>query len=195
MKENWLCCGEDITTYTRWYVLNSTSHWHLVSTWDNIVQRKLCELRMNINLEAVLRRGYLCCPCLSDLQCLQRDFTTLSVNSGYCCWFNDGSLVRHCICRMPHNVILQSDWFAKISGILHNAVNTILPGSFSWGWSLGCETRHNAYQLHPGSSLHELHPRPSSHDIFPGNRPLLTYHQRFLRHQGSANRRNCSRLS
>ena len=74
MEAYCLCCGEDITTSTRQYVLNSISHQHLVSTWDLVVQRKLCELRLNI-------RGYLCRPCLPDLQRLQRDFTTLSVKA------------------------------------------------------------------------------------------------------------------
>ena len=81
MEAYCLCCGEDITTFTHQYVLNSTSHRHLVSTWDLVVQRKLCELRLNIDREAVLRQGYLCRPCLSDLQHLQSDFTALSVKA------------------------------------------------------------------------------------------------------------------
>ena len=103
-----LCCREDITTYTRQYVFNSTSHRHLVSTWDPLVQRKLCELGLNIDQEAVLRWGYLCHPCLSDLQRLPRDFIALSVNTRHCCWFDDGSLVCHCVCHVT--------WYCNLIG-------------------------------------------------------------------------------
>ena len=72
-------------TSTHQYVLNGTSHRHLVSMWDLVVQRKLCEVRLNIDWEAVFRQDYLCHPCLSDLQRLQRDFTELSVNTRHCC--------------------------------------------------------------------------------------------------------------
>ena len=68
-------------TFTHQYVLNSISHQHLISTWEHVVQRKLCELRLNIDRETVFRRGYLCRPCLSDLQYLQRDFTALPVKA------------------------------------------------------------------------------------------------------------------
>ena len=47
-------------------------------------------------------------------------------------------LLRVCV----YNVILQSDWFAKIPGILHNVVNTILPDPFHEGgvWVVRLDT-------------------------------------------------------
>ena len=120
--------------------VNST-HRHLVSTWDHVVQRKLCELRLNIDQEAVLKQGYLCRPYLSDL-CLQRDFTVLSVKATLA--------VTHMVstCYSPLHVVCHVtwycnliNWFAKIPGRLHNAVNSILlPDPLQWGWGFGCET-------------------------------------------------------
>ena len=50
---------------------------------------------------------------------------------------------------MPHNVILQSDWFAKIPGILHNVVNTILPDPFHEGgvWVVRLDTTPISFTL------------------------------------------------
>ena len=73
-----LCCGEDLTSSSRRYFLNSDAHRHLLSTWDLVIQRKLSENGLAIDREAILGGpGYVCRGCCRDLQRLKKDFECL----------------------------------------------------------------------------------------------------------------------